>query len=223
MAWGMDNMHLPFLETKIRPGQIIYDVGANCGQMSLFLSRQVRASGRVFAFEPVEENARVARQNMALNGMNNVEIHELALAEAGGAREFLYDPSRHTMGVLADACVKLPGETAARRVRCDTIDHLIAKGLAEPDLLKIDVEGAAAAVVAGAKDLLKRKKPSLFIELHATSRQSPEILLLKELRENHGYVIHDVGGTLMDEPHIDWSGLVWCEPPAIPPPSDISS
>jgi FkbM family methyltransferase len=151
-----------------------------------------------------------------LNRVTNVKIHELALAAACGEREFLFDPARHTMGVLADTSVKLTGDTSTCRVPCETVDHLISKGMPAPDVLKLDVEGAAAEVIAGAKNLLKDKKPSLFIELHATTRRCAEMRLLDYLRDIHDYDIHDVTGTLMDEPHIDWSGLVWCETSAVP-------
>ena len=51
----------------IRPGMVVYDVGANVGYISLMLARAVGESGRVLAFEPLPANAERIRRNAALN------------------------------------------------------------------------------------------------------------------------------------------------------------
>lgn len=213
MACGLDNMQTHFLSTKTRPGQVIYDVGANCGQMALFFSRMTGHEGRVIAFEPIPDNAEIARRNFKLNGITNVDMHELALAREAGEQEFLFDPARHTMGVLVSESVKMRDWAQTTTVRCESIDHLVENGLPMPDLIKIDVEGAAREVLGGAEILLSRRPPSLFIELHALDHAAPELRLLSELRERFGYRITDVTGTLHDTPGIKWGGSVWCEPP----------
>ncbi|MBL9130618.1 MAG: FkbM family methyltransferase [Verrucomicrobiaceae bacterium] len=213
MAWGLDNMQLPFLASKTRPGQVIYDVGANCGQMALFFSRMTGPEGKVIAFEPVRENVEVARRNLEINAIHNVDMRELALAREAGEQEFLFDPDRHTMGVLASESVKMRDWDSTMKVRCDSIDHLVDSGLPAPDVLKIDVEGAAAEVLGGAGKLLSERPPSLFIELHALDHAAPELRLLDDLRDRFGYRVTDITGALSEPPGIDWGGSVWCDPP----------
>src|SRR5688572_29854081 len=41
-----------FLRTRVKPGQIVFDVGANLGAYTLQFANWVGPSGRVFAFEP---------------------------------------------------------------------------------------------------------------------------------------------------------------------------
>lgn len=211
LAWGLDNMQLPFLARKLKPGQVVYDVGANCGQMAMFFSRMTGPSGKVIAFEPVPGNLEVARRNLALNGMSNVTLHEVALASEPGEKEFLFDPARHTMGVFRSASVKLNDWNQSTHVRCESIDLLISAGLPEPDVIKVDVEGAAAEVLGGAKELLRRRKPAIYLELHAANHESPEWKLMEELKACWNYRIEDVCGTLKDEPGVEWTGAVWCE------------
>lgn len=213
LALGLDNLNLTFLCGKIRPGQVIYDVGANQGQTSLFFASQVGSTGRVHAFEPVGKNVEVLKQNISLNPMTNISAHELALAREPGIRRFLFDPSRHTMGAFAEASVKLENWDRGFDVKCESIDSLLAQGFPSPDVLKIDVEGAGADVVAGAEDLLGRKPPGIYLELHALDRNSPELRVLNTLQNKWGYSITDINGTLASEPGLHWGAAVWCEPP----------
>jgi hypothetical protein len=55
-------------------------------------------------------------------------------------------------------------------VECISLDSLVQKGFAEPDFMKIDVEGAEEFVIQGGINTLQKKKPVLMIEVH-----SPEI------------------------------------------------
>jgi len=57
----------------------------------------------------------------------------------------------------------------------DAIDVL---GLPEPDVLKIDVEGAEALVLRGGRRLLSTRAPALYIELHGAEPQREVLKLL---------------------------------------------
>jgi hypothetical protein len=59
------------------------------------------------------------------------------------------------------------GETSAARVRTEKIDALVAGGMAPPDLMKIDVEGAEAAVIRGAARTIDAQRPLMLIEVHS--------------------------------------------------------
>jgi FkbM family methyltransferase len=212
LALGLDNLNLKFLSTKIQPGQVVFDVGANQGQTSMFFARKVGPAGSVHAFEPVERNVEMLKKNISLNPMSNITPHQLALADKPGVRRFLFDPSRHTMGVFSDASVKLEDWESGFNVRCESIDSLLAQGLPRPDVLKIDVEGAGADVLHGAEKLLSQNPPAIYLELHALDRNAPEIGAVRELSEKWRYTITDVSGTLEDKPGLDWGAAVWCEP-----------
>ena len=54
------------------------DIGANCGQHSLFMSRR---ADRVIAFEPSAEAAGRLETNLALNGISNVALFRIALGD----------------------------------------------------------------------------------------------------------------------------------------------
>lgn len=55
------------LRDWVRPGQVVYDVGANIGYVSLLLARAAGSQGKVYAFEPLPANLERLRKNVELN------------------------------------------------------------------------------------------------------------------------------------------------------------
>jgi FkbM family methyltransferase len=70
----------------VRPGAVVWDVGANIGFYTLIAARLVER-GRVIAFEPLPENQAAIRANLELNGLTNVELAGIALADRAGDAE----------------------------------------------------------------------------------------------------------------------------------------
>ena len=50
-----------------------------------------------------------------------------------------------------------------------------------PDVLKIDVEGAELAVLQGGMEILKRRKPTIFLSTHSIELRESCLNLLKEI------------------------------------------
>ncbi len=57
---------------RLKPGQTFVDIGANIGYYTLLAARQVGPAGRVYAFEPDEENFKLLQKNTEINGYSNV-------------------------------------------------------------------------------------------------------------------------------------------------------
>jgi SAM-dependent methyltransferase len=72
----------------VRPGDIVYDIGAHYGYYTLLASELVGASGKVFAVEPCPRNLAFLRRHIALNGCSNVQVLELAIADQEGKERF---------------------------------------------------------------------------------------------------------------------------------------
>src|SRR5688572_10021896 len=73
----------------VRPGDVIYDIGANVGSYTILASVLVGDRGRVVAFEPVPENVRYLKEHVRVNGLENVSVIEKAVGERAGAARFL--------------------------------------------------------------------------------------------------------------------------------------
>ncbi len=147
------------LRALCAPGDTVVDVGANIGAHTLTLSRAVGERGRVCAFEPQREVFQTLCANMALNSVINADCFQLAAgAEAGHVvvPHIRYDLRGNFGGVPMNDC-----ESGAKvpKVRLD--DFLESDNLR---LLKIDVEGMEAEVIEGARRLIARFRPVLYVE-----------------------------------------------------------
>lgn len=213
-ALGVDSMNWRFLSKRLHAGDVVYDIGGNCGQMALFFSHGVGGAGRVYSFEPVPQNAATLRRNLTLNECGNVEVIEAAAAADAQSQSFCFDTGNHTMGTLEGAMVKLAVWDTTFQVACVTLDGMIAQGARPPQLLKIDVEGAGLGVIEGGVELIERHRPAIYFELHAADENAPELQAVRLLRERWGYRVTDLNGTFQNELSPMWGGAVWCEPSA---------
>lgn len=69
---------------SLRAGDVFLDIGANIGYYSLMASRLVGESGRVYAFEPIPENAHKILAAVQLNGIRNIYVNQSAVGESAG-------------------------------------------------------------------------------------------------------------------------------------------
>jgi FkbM family methyltransferase len=170
-------------KAAIRPGDVVVDVGANIGLQTLVFARLAGPTGRVHSFEPDRRITPLLRAAAELSGLTDrILVHEAAVGSESG-----------TIDLFLDAAVGLtnstnPGWTAdavPRKVPLVTLDDVLIPSLSRPPaLLKIDVEGAESAVLAGAEQLFGRFPPrGILIELTTTVDAGPVLSFLRE----HGY------------------------------------
>lgn len=150
-----------FSET-VRNGSVVYDVGANAGFYTLLASVLVGSTGRVFAFEPLPRNLRYLRRHIAVNRCDNVTVIAAAAGEASGRGLFKEDPNPSAGHLSRDE--GFPVEVVS-------LDTLVGQGrIPPPDYLKVDVEGAELHVLQGAKRMLERYHPAIFLAVHGDDR-----------------------------------------------------
>ena len=159
----------------LKPGMIAYDIGANVGFTALLAAKRVAPNGRVVCFEPLADPAMQILHNAGLNGFSFVQVHQVALASADGEAEFFVS-AESTWGRLSQAG-PAPQQNGVIRVPMRTLDSFASEhGLPPPQVIKMDVEGVEASVIAGGKKLLATSRPILIIELHHTYQAVVESL-----------------------------------------------
>jgi FkbM family methyltransferase len=138
-----------FILSELRPGATFLDVGANIGYFSVAGARAVTGAGRVVAVEPEPRNVALLRANVWRNGLRNVAVLPLAASDRTGfLRLELNEANRGDHQVHP-----LDGSAEGALVAAARLDDTL-RGL-EPDLVKIDTQGADHAVVAGLRGLLR--------------------------------------------------------------------
>jgi len=143
------------IEILVKPEQVVYDIGANIGFITLMFARLSGENGHVYAFEALPENVKRLKQNVKLNGYQERET------------EFLIGPSGAMGKVKGSAGRDTVDYQEGLRVQGISIDGLIDNtGYPSPDIVKIDIEGGEVLALPGMAKLLHQKHPLVFLELH---------------------------------------------------------
>jgi FkbM family methyltransferase len=166
LGLGAREPELAALPCLIRPGDRVVDVGANVGIYTKALARLVGRSGRVYSFEPIAENYDILQMVVRVGRLRNVETFRLALAAGPGRGEMVIPDARGFGGYYRAHLATRRGEGRRESVDVQTIDDLWRTGtLTGVDLVKCDVEGAEAEVLAGGLTLFSTQRPTSLVEL----------------------------------------------------------
>jgi len=156
------------IEDLVLPGQIIYDIGANIGFMSLFFAKRAGSNGHVFAFEALPENVVRLERNIELNEMRGrITMVQAAVQDQSGLVDFYLGPS-DGMGKVEGSAGRSASEyKTSIRVEGVAIDEFIfTSGNPIPDIVKMDIEGGEILALPGMERLLRLNHPILLVELH---------------------------------------------------------
>ena len=173
---GNEKHILEVLESKIKRGDVIFDVGSNFGIYTIFLAKKSQ-SGKVAAFEPEEESYNNLQDNVKLNNLTNVISINIALGNTN-------EETNLYLGQVtgASSLVRKPGDgRGVQKVKTRKGDDIIAeKDLPIPKLVKIDVEGGEYDVLRGMeKSLSDSRCKYVCCEIHP--QNFPEGLTVEKI------------------------------------------
>lgn len=208
-AWNIGGESWLAMRDLVSLGQVAYDIGANRGQSTLHLAQAVGSRGRVVAFEPVPENFEILKANLALNSLDHVIPVHAAIAEQDGMCEFLFTDASPTVGRLTGSEAAANLATApAIAVQTYRLDDYQQHGWPHPQFMKIDVEGGAKSVLAGANELIRVSRPVILIESHSQEERGA----IRDLLQDHNYQAHTLDGVQVTDPtQVDSDPLI-CRP-----------
>ncbi len=198
---GFERATREVIDAHLKPGDLFIDVGAHVGAISL--SAATLGDNPVLAIEPSPDNQRQLASSIAANGLGNrVALVPAAVGATTGKARLLL--SRGSMGHrLASAGGAESATVEAIDVAVFSLDDLLAQ-FPEHDhrhvVLKIDVEGREAEVIAGASKLLASGRLRLVI-WEKLAEGAPTLQAAAGLAR-HGFAsfmfaYHDWGGPLI--------------------------
>lgn len=165
----------------VKPGDVVFDIGANVGFFTLLSASLVGPAGSVVAFEPLPEAAAYLHRHLVLNDITNVRVVGAAVSDRSGQGSF-FVAQHNSLGRLA--------HDGRLSVDVVTIDEWLKRGIVPPpNSLKIDVEGGEDAVLRGARDLLSRHRPTVLLATHGYDRHEYCCTFLQNL----GYSVEVLG------------------------------
>lgn len=207
-----------FLEERVlarwselaKDARFVLDIGANAGIFSLAAAASSPTS-QIHAFEPTPEIVRHFQQTVEHNLLGGrISIHQCAVAQESGFAFLNFFSGEHEDNEGMNFVSFNEGRAGAVRVAVTSIDDFCSEqGIAAVDLVKIDVQGKEADVLAGSERSLRDKLiGTLFLELNWDLGHSPDCAASKVVRrlEDAGYGFADPNrvGDLVFRPAGPW-------------------
>jgi len=163
---SVDPMLLRVAERFVRVNTCVWDIGANIGLFTFAAAARAGGGGQVFALEADNWCVALLRRTARMAGDRApVTVISAAVAESPGIREFqVAARARASNALVGYGHSQMGGVAELQTVITVSLDWL-GRFLPLPDVLKIDVEGAEAEVLRGARSLFDRSRPVVLCEV----------------------------------------------------------
>jgi FkbM family methyltransferase len=151
------------LATRLKPGFVVYDVGAHIGFLSLIAARLVGSKGKVFAFEADPENASKIQEHIEANSFRTISVVASPVWSSNKRVSFTRasENSGRFVGKVSDEAEGMDGFSEL----AITLDGF-GRENAWPDFIKMDIEGGEVESLRGASHIFESVKPFLVLEVH---------------------------------------------------------
>ena len=134
-------------------GDVVLDVGASTGFITVAFARTVGPDGRVIALEPDPVSAQALRKTLRINALQNCVVLNCALSNQSGTVSWISAGGASHIGLSNHAVADLAEvETISIPALLERVPDLRADRLR---LIKLDVEGDEVAVLDDLLQLLK--------------------------------------------------------------------
>ena len=170
----------------VRRGDTVWDIGANVGLFSFAAAVAAGPSGRVLAVEPDTVLTGLLRRSVAVNICHApVDVLSAAVSdEESLARFHVAKRNRATNHLDGYGTSQTGGVRSTQLVLALTLDWLAAR-FPPPDTIKIDVEQAEVAVLAGGSHVLGLARTVI---CEVAGRNSA---VVRDILSRHGYTLYD--------------------------------
>lgn len=140
-----------------RPGDVVLDCGACIGEISMLFAGLAAPAGEVHLFDPMPLHVRFCQLQAALNPAYAPMLHVNTLAVGDRTHAARAGQPATDSGRIS------PGAVSTEDFACTTIDDYAATRLRRLDFIKMDIEGAEMAALAGAANAIREFQPRLAI------------------------------------------------------------
>ncbi|HLO85280.1 MAG TPA: FkbM family methyltransferase [Nostocaceae cyanobacterium] len=184
--WYEGNLWEPPVQLALRdlckPGNVVFDVGANFGGLTTVMSRMVGLNGRVCAFEASPRIVDKCQRNLVLNGCNNVQLYHAAVFSKSHEQVAIYLGSHLNDSIYSQNST----DTPAFNINTLALDDFINFTGLVPNLVKMDIEGAEFDAIKGMLNTISHHQPHLILETQPSDTRCLDLL------RREGYIAIDL-------------------------------
>ena len=170
-VWIIQEYNKP--DYQILENDIIIDIGAHIGLFSLYVS-QFCKRGKIFSFEPIDENYKLLLENIKLNKIENIiAVQKAVSGDEKTIKIYLNeDQAAHSAYSHGDSFIETESISLKEIIDVNSIKKC--------NFLKIDCEGAEYGILKSVPDEYFKAIMKIGMEYHFSDTKSN---LLKELKE----------------------------------------
>jgi FkbM family methyltransferase len=179
---------------NIKPGWIIYDIGANIFEYAMVAAHLSGSSGLVHAFEPQLElvkKYKIAKSLSPSKGAAKILVYPFGLSDTNAAVDFYISPNNFGGSTISEEFKNYSESIYSPNFYKEKIFVKRADSIGlpntVPDLIKIDIEGAEGLFWNAAPDFLK-KSPRIIAEVGSYTEES---LVVEYLNNRTAFSLDD--------------------------------
>ena len=188
---------LAWIDAFLKEGDVIYDIGANIGQYSLYAAKRLEGCCQILAFEPEALNYAKLNKNIVLNGLSDsitaycLAITDRTAIDAFYVKSFSPGASLHALGrPVGQGDVPFVAQHRQGMLGVSLDDLVGTFSLPFPNHIKIDVDGIEDLIVQGARNTMADPRlQSVLIEVYIYRDIASQI---REVFFQHGFCLYNV-------------------------------
>lgn len=200
------------LEILGNNARVIFDVGANIGDISLQYAG-LFPHAAVYAFEPFPKTYNILQHRV--KEMQTIQIMQKAIGEIASNKQFYVNHNAGTNSLLQSKKMGLNSDSQVANKTFINVDVITIDSFCEQhkirsiDILKMDIQGGELAALKGAANLLSEKKIRMIYTETYFREQYIDQPLFHEMAawlQQYGYYIQDLYNPIYGN-----GSLAWCD------------
>lgn len=188
---------LKVVNAHIKPTDVVFDIGANIGEFSVFVAKRV-SQGFLHSFEPTKRLSEVTKNNLQLNEFKNTTVHQIGFSHQDADLPIYKSVERGADGAINNGLNSLFKDEkldVAEVIHVTRLDDWFKKNqIPKINFIKMDIEGAELFALQGGQETIRQQKPKMIIEVNPKTceRAGYTAQALVQFIGSLGYTIHNI-------------------------------